>query len=336
MDFLNSSLRLFTFSRIEVRLHILYLLWMGFQFFDVLGDGRALRMQAIWLAVLFAIILLHEFGHCFGARAVGGDADQILMWPLGGLAFARAPMTPWAQFVTVAAGPLVNVGLCLLSGLLLIVSTGRPLIVGLNPWRPLDFGLMTEPWQLYVGIFYHINYLLLVFNLLPIFPLDGGQLFRVLLWRFVELARATIIAAQVGIVGAVALGMLGVNTGQWILIGIAVFGGFTSYQTLQAARHGFITEDFVATRVARNRRRESAWSRFRRKLSRGAQAHENPNPGGWERRQAEVHELEREVDRILKKVHDHGIQSLSFVERQTLERATRERQRREAELRHGP
>src|SRR2546421_9489053 len=59
-------------------------------------------------ALLFGIVLLHEFGHCFGARAVDGDAQEVLMWPLGGLAFVDVPHTPRAHFVTVVCGPAVN------------------------------------------------------------------------------------------------------------------------------------------------------------------------------------------------------------------------------------
>ena len=59
--------------------------------------------------LLFGIILLHEFGHCFGARYVDGDAKEVLIWPLGGLAFVDVPHTPRALFIATAAGPAVNV-----------------------------------------------------------------------------------------------------------------------------------------------------------------------------------------------------------------------------------
>ena len=71
-----------------------------------LGDG--LR----FVAVLFLVVLLHEFGHCFTARWVGGHAEDILMTPLGGLAFASPPSRPLPTFLTVAGGPAVNVMIC--------------------------------------------------------------------------------------------------------------------------------------------------------------------------------------------------------------------------------
>src|SRR5216684_262718 len=67
---------------------------------------------AMLMALLFVVVLLHEFGHCFGARAVDGDAQEVMMWPLGGLAFVDVPHTPRANFIAVAAGPAVNLVIC--------------------------------------------------------------------------------------------------------------------------------------------------------------------------------------------------------------------------------
>ena len=113
MDFLNASFKVGRLFDINVRVHILFVIWIAFR---LISGGGNWTEHAMFLGMLFGIVLLHEFGHCFGARSVGGDAENILMWPLGGLAYAHAPMTPWAQFVTVASGPAVNAGFCLLSG----------------------------------------------------------------------------------------------------------------------------------------------------------------------------------------------------------------------------
>jgi Zn-dependent protease len=339
MDFLTQSIRLFTFSRIDVRVHVIYLIWMAFRLFD----GRAdLSFNLCWLSMLFAIILCHEFGHCFGARSVGGDADQILMWPLGGLAFARAPQTPWAQFVTVACGPLVNVGFCVLSALLLIVATGRMDVVSLNPFTAIPYeaavAIAGQPWLWYVSVFFWINLYLLYFNLLPIYPLDGGQLLWTILWPIIGMHRALTISAQIGVVGAVALGVWGLTQQppSFILIGIAVFGGISSYQALQAARYGLREEHFRSYQHAgRYPRAESWFSRLIKRLRGGprpSRPADNPNPGGWEARQEREQQAEEQIDAILKKVHEHGLRSLSYIERQKLERATRERQSRERDL----
>jgi Zn-dependent protease len=84
----------------------------------------------VTVVVLFGVILLHEFGHCFGARYVDGDAKEILIWPLGGLAYIEVPHTPRANFIAIAAGPLMNVVICLVCALLMALGGFLP---SLNP-----------------------------------------------------------------------------------------------------------------------------------------------------------------------------------------------------------
>lgn len=336
MGFFDQSFRVFTLAGITVRVHILFLLWLVFQLLQAKGDWQG---TLTWMGMLFGIVLLHEFGHCFGARAVGGDAHNIVMWPLGGLAFADAPMRPWPQFVTVACGPLVNVALCALSAAVLIAATGRLDVVSLNPWSAFNYFAADETWQLYLGMFYSVNLAILYFNLLPIYPLDGGQLLWTILWPFTGLQRATVLAAQLGLVGAVLLGVWALSgPGSGMLLAIAIFGGLTCFQRLQAIRQGaFVLEEFrTYDQVGRYRRGGGLWSRLWGRLRRRwptGRAARNPNPGGWEARVTAQEQLEAEVDRILKKVHEHGIHSLSYVERQTLEHATRARRGREERMR---
>ncbi len=342
MNFLGGSFKVARLFGVTIRVHVLFLLWIAFELYSA---QRGWQREALFLGLLFGIVLLHEFGHCFGARLVGGYADNILMWPLGGLAYAHAPMRPWPQFVTVAAGPLVNVILCLASAATMFALTGGRVLPTVNPLNPdlivLGAGPVIEPpdWFGYVFTFYHVNLLLLAFNLLPIFPLDGGQLFHAIIWPFVGLQRASIIACQVGLAGCAVLALLGMrrdNSG--MLIFIAIFGGLTCWQRLQAARQGWLVEDPVGTRYDTGRPGAGFWSRLfrsgRRPAPRPARPIEypNPNPGGWEATQETRAGADAELDRILKKVSEHGIRSLSYVERQTLERITRERQREEQQF----
>ena len=332
MNFLGGSFRIAKLFGIDVRIHILFVLWIGYELFAAATRGGDPRREAIFYALLFGIVLLHEFGHCFGARSVGGDARDILLWPLGGLAYAYAPMRPWPQFVTVACGPLVNVMLCLVSGTILVVMTGTFEIISLNPLNSMPYRFNVH-WMNLLAVFYEVNYFLLAFNLLPIFPLDGGQLFHALIWPFLGLRRASIVAAQVGLVGCVLLGLHGVlRGGGGMLLFIAIFGGMTCWQRYQAARQGSLVED--AAFAVRNPR-GAFWSRLfksRRRAHPPAAPIEfpnprpNPNPGAWQAQQDERAQDDAELDRILKKVSDKGIHSLSYVERQTLERITRERQ----------
>ncbi|MFH1746030.1 MAG: site-2 protease family protein [Planctomycetota bacterium] len=333
MDFLGRSFKIGRLFDITINIHILFVFWIAYR---LISDMKDWQFQFAFLGMLFGIVLVHEFGHCFGARAVGGHADNIMLWPLGGLAYASAPMRPWPQFVTVAAGPLVNVLFCLISGAILIISTGAFGVISLNPFAGPGIDHMTAQWQFYMWLFYRLNLILLCFNLLPIFPMDGGQLFRTIIWPFVGLARATIIAAQLGIVGAIGLAVLGAMTQSFILIGIAIFGGMTSYQHYQAARGSLANERFLsADYVVRDKRSGPGfWARlFGRRKPKGGGGRPlefpNPKPGAWQAKQDKKAQLSDEVDRILKKVSEHGIQSLSYIERQALERATRQRQEEE-------
>src|ERR1700730_588137 len=118
-DPMRSSIPVFRLFGIQVRVHI---------FFFLITLGLFLRHQYtlpqydnVWwldmflltIVVLFGSVLLHEFGHCFGARYVGGEASEVVIWPLGGVGFTDIPHRWRALFVTVAAGPAVNVLICL-------------------------------------------------------------------------------------------------------------------------------------------------------------------------------------------------------------------------------
>lgn len=337
MDFLNGSFKVGRLFGIDIRVHILLVLWMATRLIG--ANGGDLKWIVIHQLMLFTIILVHEFGHCIGARMVGGDAHVILMWPFGGLAFADAPMRAWPQFVTVACGPLVNVIFCLASGAVLAAYDGGIGWFSLNPLSGFPY-VQGPSWLIYLSLFFDVNYFLLAFNLLPFFPMDGGQLLRTFLWPFMGLSAATILSCQIGIAGAIIGGVWGAQNGHFMLVILAFMGGTACWQTYLAARHGAIQEA-PSFRVQRRRSEPKAESWWGKILGRGAGVEapprrggptENPNPGGWEARQSAERALETEVDRILQKVHDQGLTSLSYVERQTLERATRERQRRESDL----
>ncbi len=332
MNFFNMSFHVGRLFGIDIRIHILFLILMAFRLFDA---GPYVWYEVGFWTMLFGIILLHEFGHCFGARSVGGDASHIVLWPLGGLAFAHAPMTPWAQFVTVAAGPAVNLVFCLISAGILIAGSGSLEIVGINPLTRavyFEHWLDAPQWAGYLGMFYRVNLWLLAFNLLPIYPMDGGQLFQVMLWPSMGVHRSTEVACQVGLAGSVLLGLWGLREGGMLLF-IAIFGGFTCYQRLQMLKYGMVVDERMKYAPVQryNMRKKSIWERLfgaRKKAEVDDDEPYNPNPGGWEARLDEKRKQQDEVDRILAKVHKSGINSLSYVEQQTLKRASEDEKRR--------
>jgi Zn-dependent protease len=188
----RGSLRLFRFAGIQVYLH-----WSWF--LVVLYTVQARRGgydPVIWTACLFIIVLMHEFGHSLACRSVGGHADEIFLWPFGGVAYVKPPQRPGATLWSIAAGPLVNV---LLWPILTVV-----LAVGDNfNWSdkaPTVYEIIRTAWQINIG--------LLIFNMLPVYPLDGGQIFQSILWFFIGRAASILVASILGFLGTICLFLL--------------------------------------------------------------------------------------------------------------------------------
>ena len=162
---------------------------------------------------LFGIVLLHEFGHTFACRQVGGTADRIVLWPLGGVAFVSPPPRPGAVLWSIAAGPLVNVALI---PVLWIVGK----LVG-------GSALADTEWMQLVRTVTWINLGLLIFNMLPVYPLDGGQILQSLLWFGIGRAKSLLVVTIIGALAGVALVIYGLMRGDWW---VALIGGFILMQ----------------------------------------------------------------------------------------------------------
>lgn len=156
---------------------------------------------------LFAIVLTHEFGHQLACRSVGGKTHDIVLWPLGGVAYVSPPQRPGAQLWSIAAGPLVNVVLLpLLFGLVLTTSH-----LGWNDAHPDAANFISN-----ISV---INLVLLVFNMMPVYPLDGGQILRSLLWFPFGRANSLLAASIIGFIGVAGLILLAIFA-QSIWLGI--------------------------------------------------------------------------------------------------------------------
>ena len=159
----------------------------------------------------FGVVLLHEFGHVLACRQTGGTANRVVLWPLGGLAFVSPPLRPGASLWTTAAGPLVNVVL-------------MPLLILLARYT----GAGTDLNQFFVRLAW-FNGVIFVFNLLPIYPLDGGRILQAVLWWMFGLSGSLIVAGSVGILGGVGLGLLALVIQEWFLVALAVFLAIGAY-----------------------------------------------------------------------------------------------------------
>ena len=201
----GGTIRLFKFSGITVYLHFSWFLIAAYQ----LTQRMNIYTSPLWAVVeylaLFAIVLLHEFGHALACRQTGGVANRIVLWPLGGIAFVNPPRRPGAMLWSIAAGPLVNV-------LLFPVLTVLVFLVGI-PHGPVGGPDIPR----FVWDIWQINLVLLVFNMLPVYPLDGGQILRSLLWFPLGEIRSLQIASVVGLIGSIAL------AGVMLLLGMDIF-----------------------------------------------------------------------------------------------------------------
>ncbi|MEX2213536.1 MAG: M50 family metallopeptidase [Phycisphaeraceae bacterium] len=177
----------------------------------------------ISLFTVFAIVLMHEFGHALACRSVGGKADKIVLWPLGGVAYVQPPARPGAVLWSIVAGPLVNLALVPITILA---------IYAVHDWIP---GASPDVIR-YVEWIYMLNLVLLIFNMLPVYPLDGGQTLQAILWYFIGRARSLQIVAFIGIVVAIGAGAWAAYVGDpWFVI-MALFVGMQAYQGWRVAQ----------------------------------------------------------------------------------------------------
>lgn len=195
----QGSIRLFRIAGINVFLHWSWFLVAVFEINSRAGRYSSILWNILEYLALFVIVTMHEFGHALACRQVGGTSEQIVLWPLGGVAYVNPPQRPGAVLWSLAAGPLVNVAL--IPVLMLLGWVGWSL-----GW-PLD---LPNLYALIRAIAF-INAALLIFNILPVYPLDGGQILRSLLWFVMGRARSLLVATLIGFVGVAALIVLAIR-----------------------------------------------------------------------------------------------------------------------------
>jgi Zn-dependent protease len=220
----QGSIRLFQFKGITVFLHWSWFLVAAYEIQIRKGLYSSVTWNVLEYLALFLIVMLHEFGHSLACRQVGGRANQIVLWPLGGVAYVDPPPRPGATLWSIAAGPLVNVALAPI-----IMGVGRmSLVLG---WYAAVPDLRT----LIHGVFY-IDVGLLIFNILPIYPLDGGQILRSLLWFVLGRGRSLQVATILGFLGVAGFIALAFKEQSLWLGAIAVFMLLNCWGGLQHAR----------------------------------------------------------------------------------------------------
>ncbi len=307
---------------------------------------------ALLMGILFLSVLLHEFGHCFGARLADGDAQEILLWPLGGLAAIEVPHRPRAHLIAVAAGPLTNLLLCVASAFFLVWWSGFEVRPPFNPfWMPYrglvdwgggkvlamadlsnwgggpvdphKFAMTLTPVVILARVFW-LNWVLFLLNTLVIgFPLDGGRLFQCALWPWYGFTQATRYAIYAGFAMTMVIAVVAIAYNEVLTLCLALFIYFTCRQQWILLETGgedsLFGYDFSQGYTSLEgdappprRRRVSLWQRWLQARARAKQQREQ------EQREAE----ERRMDELLEKVQRGGLASLTDEERRFLKRVS--------------
>ncbi|RRJ95829.1 peptidase M50 [Opitutaceae bacterium TAV4] len=223
----RGSLRLFRFAGIDVFLHWSWFLVAVYSLSTRVNYYHSPLWNVLEYLGLFVIVLLHEFGHALACRQTGGEANLIVLWPLGGVAYVNPPQRPGATLWSIVAGPLVNVVLLPVFFAAAWLAESSGLTARACPTRrsfsaPCSGSTSCSSCS----------------TCSPVYPLDGGQILRSLLWFPLGQARSLLVASAIGLAGGVALlglawafGVLSV----WIAI-LMAFLMMNSWQGFQYAR----------------------------------------------------------------------------------------------------
>ncbi len=269
--------------------------------------------------LLFVSVLIHEFGHVFACRWTGGEGDDILMWPLGGLAYVRPAAGTSSELITHGAGPLTNAFLC--GGSLIAVK-----YLG-DEFPPGLFSLFTLPaveWKANIArdvfiLAASINFKLLCVNLLPALPLDGGQMTYAIARTQGDAPDMRQFVLKLGMVVSIGLVVLGAFTDATIPVVLAFFVAVINlHEYFILALTNNWNDGFAGAEFGASLKDEEA----------------EPKPGmiaRWRLRRAEDRQqreaeeriqTERQVDELLDKVHREGMNSLTETEKRFLTRAS--------------
>ena len=393
-DPMSWAIQVFRAFGIPVKVHL---------FFFIITIGLFLRQvgskdNPVWwldvfvftIPLLFGIVLLHEFGHCFGARYVDGDAKEVLIWPLGGLAFVDVPHNPRALFISTAAGPAVNVLLCIVCAIglafggflpnanplsnpyvsevknfrdsrvytseygLKVYKSGSAEPVAMQPYfdeaqKKADSGSLRDRstwkpetaeflaglaggdravapwWVVWLNRAFYLNWLLFLFNLIPAYPLDGGQLLQAMVWKRSDYRRGVVVAAYSGFVVAIIFLIVSIGWNEAVFMGLALFMLYQSSMKLYQLEtdDGPFGYDFSAGYTSLEKDEEPA---------------PKPKKVGWFTRwrqarrarklQREAEERARDderMDQLPEKIARSGKESLTDEEKRFLERMSARR-----------
>jgi Zn-dependent protease/predicted transcriptional regulator len=227
----------------EIKVHLTFFILVAFWGMAGYQQGELTGALAacLMLFALFACVLLHEFGHILMARRFGVRTPDVILLPIGGVArLERIPDEPRQELLIALAGPAVTLAIVIIVYALLVLGGVTPRFGELDPDGPFLETLM------------RVNLYLLVFNLFPAFPMDGGRVLRALLASRIGLVAGTRIAARFGQASAVVAGLYALSAGQPLLALVSVFvflgaGAEASAVETRVAGQGLSVDQMMVT-----------------------------------------------------------------------------------------
>ena len=230
---------------INLKIHstfVFLLIWIGFTTLLNGGSVSAMLSEMLFILALFLCVVLHELGHALAAKRYGVATRDITLLPIGGVARLESmPEDPKEELVVAAAGPAVNV---LISGVLLAGILISGVLV-----QPLELsGLLNNFWLRLLTV----NIILVAFNLIPAFPMDGGRVLRAILASRMDYVKATRVAANIGRGFAILMGIAGFFWNPWLIL-TAIFiwsGAGSEAQAVEtkAGLEGLLVRDAMVSR----------------------------------------------------------------------------------------
>lgn len=331
---------------VHVRLHLFFLLFAVttplLSQIGLFGGEKMLGLGLGALAIWTASVLLHEVGRVQAARALGGGIPEIVLGPVGGLMSYESPHVPRRQLAVAIAGPAVQGAVCVLLAILLWLQASFPATELLNPLQPNRIAEGTW-WIVGLKVGFWINWVLLLANLIPAYPFDGGPALKALLrmayprWPL-EMATATVLAVSrlaalglaIAAISAAVLGPGGATIPPWFALALLSVTLFFSGPRPDPPPEG---SDFLPGEPISEGELDAAFEQSATSLP----ADEEDEPVFYDAEEAvsewidlrqdageeatEAHDEQR-VDEILARVHQDGMASLSAEDRDFLERVS--------------
>lgn len=340
------SLSLGRWWGVAVYLHIFFFLSALLALAFALREPDLFGVGILTVAVLLASVALHELGHALAALRVGGKVDAIVLGPVGGLMPPRVPDEPEIHLFVALAGPIVHLLIAVAAAIVLAVAGNTQLLGLLNPLatpkdlvEPGGMGLVVAKLTLW------INWILMLLNLLPAYPFDGGPILRAMLWPALGRRTARIVTARVAMVVAVLLcaaPLLTFNSEfqpslpMWIpLVTLGLFVFFSARQDL-ATRDPQEGDDQLAGYQLTSDGLDLLdvmWSNEDDEDGVLVEHQQRPQPG--ENSHGHEDSEDARVDDILARLHDSSWDALSPEEVAILQRASQRYRRRRGGPRDG-